>query len=90
VAWLAAPGSGPPRVAFGITRKVGTATVRNRLRRRIRELARSSRLPAGVWFITAGPGAGEVPFDVLATWWSEAVAALIGDRGARDLPAVGA
>jgi ribonuclease P protein component len=35
---------GPPRVGFTVTRKTGTATERNRIRRRLRELVR--QLPA--------------------------------------------
>ncbi len=32
--------AGPPRVGFTVSRKVGTATERNRVRRRLRELVR--------------------------------------------------
>jgi ribonuclease P protein component len=74
---------GPPRIAFGIGRKVGTAVTRNRLRRRLRELARASGL-SGTWFVGAAPGAGEVPFPTLAAWWTEAVEAVeaVGDTEA--------
>src|SRR5579862_1355733 len=57
VAWLA-DGDGPPRVAFAVGRKVGGAVVRNRVRRRLRALARTSALPAGAWLVGVGPGAG--------------------------------
>jgi len=63
-------------VAFGISRHIGNAVTRNRLRRRLRELARRSSLPAGVWFVSAGPGAGEASFAALSGWWDEAVATL--------------
>jgi len=60
----AAPGRGDPAhpcVAFSISRKVGPAVVRNRLRRRLRDelagLARSDRLPAGAYLIGLGAGA---------------------------------
>jgi len=49
---------------------------RNRLRRRLRELARRSSLPAGVWFVSASPGAGEASFSDLAGWWDEGMATL--------------
>jgi ribonuclease P protein component len=81
---------GPPRVAFGIGRKVGPAVLRNRLRRRLRELARSSALGSGAWFVSAAPGAGEVPFETLAAWWAEAVAATGGAAATAGVGAVAA
>ncbi len=54
---------GPPRVAYAITKRVGSAVVRNRLRRRLRaicaDLARSQpgTVPAGALLISAGPEA---------------------------------
>ena len=76
LAWLDDGRPPPPRVAFGISRHVGNAVTRNRLRRRLRELARHSSLPAGVWFVTASPGAGDASFASLAGWWDEGVASL--------------
>ena len=59
----------PPRVAFAIGRAVGTAVVRNRLRRRLRALlserARSGALASGWWLIGAHPSATELTFDQL-------------------------
>lgn len=50
-----------PCVAFGISRKVGPAVVRNRLRRRLRDeldgLARAQRLPTGAYLVALGPAA---------------------------------
>jgi len=52
---------GHPCVAFSISRKVGSAVVRNRLRRRLRDelggLARADRLPAGAYLIGLAPAA---------------------------------
>lgn len=52
---------GPPRVAYAMTKRVGGAVVRNRLRRRLRalvtDLARSGRVPAGALLLSAGPEA---------------------------------
>ncbi len=74
----------PVRVAYAIPGAVGTAVVRNRLRRRLRarvdELRRADRLPAGRLLIGARPGAE-------ALGWAElgaAVSALVA-----DLPTVG-
>ena len=54
----------PPCVGFAIGRRVGTAVVRNRLRRRLRDevaaLARSGRLPAGAYLIGLAPAAASL------------------------------
>lgn len=39
---------GPPRIGFTVTRKVGTATERNRVRRRLREMVRLGAAEAGM------------------------------------------
>lgn len=46
---LIEPGTTPPRVGFVVSRAVGGAVVRNKVRRRLRELVRSrlNSLPAG-------------------------------------------
>ena len=46
---LIEPGTAPPRVGFVVSRAVGGAVVRNKVRRRLRELVRSrlNSLPAG-------------------------------------------
>jgi len=43
------PSAGPPRAGFVVSRAVGTAVVRNRVRRRLRHLARPrlAELPGG-------------------------------------------
>lgn len=54
---------GPTRLAFAITRRVGTAVVRNRLRRRLREIcvdldrSRPSLVPAGALLVAPAPEA---------------------------------
>jgi ribonuclease P protein component len=40
--------NGPARIGFTVTRKVGTATERNRVRRRLREMVRLTAAEAGM------------------------------------------
>jgi ribonuclease P protein component len=68
----------PARLGFAINRKVGNAVVRNRLRRRLREIARATGLDTGVWLVSAAPGAGEASFAELTAWWQAAVDRLSG------------
>jgi ribonuclease P protein component len=77
VAWLA-DGLGPPRVAFAVGRRAGGAVARNRARRRLREVARASSLPAGAWLIGAGPGVATASYAELSGWVASAVADLAG------------
>ena len=72
VAWVDDDRDLPARVAFAISKKVGPAVVRNRLRRRLRELARRGGLRSGAWMIIASPGAGEASFAALAGWFEQA------------------
>jgi len=58
-------GDEPPRVAFAVSRKVGTAVVRNRLRRQVRAYlgevrsVDSARFPSGVWLFAIQPSAAD-------------------------------
>ena len=69
VTWIPGHENDPPRVAFAIGRKVGTAVVRNQLRRRLRgafvELAAEGRVPAGAYLFTAGGRATELTYEEL-------------------------
>jgi ribonuclease P protein component len=50
-------------VAFAIGKRVGTAVVRNRLRRRLKEALRlDAPLPAGAYLVRAQPGAVALDF----------------------------
>jgi len=56
---LPQPAGEPPRIAYAIGRRVGSAPVRNRLRRRLREAMRAEaeRLAPGAYLLGAGPTA---------------------------------
>ena len=53
-----------PRVAYSVGRKVGTAVVRNQLRRRLRAIvaARAVGLTPGAYLVSAGPRAADLNF----------------------------
>lgn len=62
VAWVREPeATTPPRVAFAVGRRVGSAVARNRVRRQLREAASelASELAPGAYLIAyrGGPGA---------------------------------
>lgn len=63
----------PPRIAFAVSRKVGPAVVRNRLRRQVRahlgQLRGEDppRLPGGSWLFAIQPSAAESGREVLLT-----------------------
>ena len=49
-----------PLVAFAVGRKVGSAVVRNRIRRRLRDEASRHDLKPGAYLITVAPGAARI------------------------------
>ena len=78
--WSAAP-AGPPRVAFAIGRRVGTAVVRNRLRRRLRAvLAEQVDLAPGVYLVSTGPEAATLDYGELRDIVHKAVSQLSEPR----------
>jgi ribonuclease P protein component len=52
----------PPKVAFALSRALGPAVTRNRLRRRIRAILRDIDVPPGLLLIGANRGACELTF----------------------------
>jgi ribonuclease P protein component len=68
-----------PRLAYGVGRKVGTAVVRNRVRRRLRsaaqEVARARGVAPGAYLVTVRPGAADLPYARLRHDLDEALAA---------------
>jgi ribonuclease P protein component len=74
-------------VAYAITRKVGSAVVRNRVRRRLRALNRelASRMRPGAYLMTARAEAASMPYDQLRQSVISALDALSADdRDARS------
>jgi ribonuclease P protein component len=70
------PGSTRPAVAYAISRKVGSAVVRNRLRRQLRvvcrELAADGALDAAAYLVVVRPEAAGAPMTELRTALSSA------------------
>jgi ribonuclease P protein component len=67
VSWVPGNPAEPPRVAYTIGRRVGSAVVRNRLRRRLRALVRDfgPRLRPGAYLIGVRPDAALLSFEDL-------------------------
>lgn len=56
-----------PRVGFAVSRRVGNAVVRNRTRRRLRQICRDSgHLHGGAYLIRVQPEAATLPYAELA------------------------
>jgi ribonuclease P protein component len=70
---------GPVRVGFTVSRKVGTAVERNRVRRRLKEVVRlSAGLPAGNDYVLVGRRAAlSLPFDAIVKDFKRALVRLI-------------
>ena len=82
VTWLPGPDGEPPRLAFAIGKVVGTAVVRNRLRRRLRALFTelAPDLAPGTYLVSAGPAAPSLEYGDLRTTVSTALAQLAEPR----------
>jgi len=73
----------PGKVRFGLVagRRIGSAVVRNRAKRRLREAIRAAGLTPGFdYVVIAGEEVPDVPFATLVTWISQA-AETGSDRG---------
>jgi ribonuclease P protein component len=85
--------SGPSRVGFTVSKKVGNAVERNRVRRRLREVVRLSdaaRLRTGSDYVLIGRRAAlEVPFARLIEDFSHALERVHQQRRAAGRPAAG-
>jgi ribonuclease P protein component len=78
-----------PAIAFAISRKVGSATVRNQLRRRLRDSARRLDPPLmpGDYLLSASPEAADSPYGQLDGHLRHAVDALRETSASRRGPA---
>lgn len=67
VSWVPLPGCQARLVAFAISKRVGSAVVRNKLRRRLREAARlDASLPTGAYLVRVQPKATGLGYPALA------------------------
>jgi ribonuclease P protein component len=70
VSWVGGDPTEPPRVAYTIGRRVGSAVVRNRVRRRLRMVIREAAPmlhPGAYYLIGVGPDAAGLPYHSLRT-----------------------
>ena len=85
ISWLPAPSPQQAILAFAIPKRVGKAVVRNRLRRRLREVARLQLdLPSGVYLVRARPAAATLNFEQLGGHMAHAAATLVPPRPKLD------
>jgi ribonuclease P protein component len=82
--------SGPPRVGFTVSKKVGNAVERNRIRRRLREIVRRTSAVAprpGRDYVLIGRRAGlDAPFEGLVGDFASALQRLDQGRGQASGP----
>ena len=80
--------AGPPRFGFTVSKKVGTAVERNRVRRRLRDIVRrADALPSasGHDYVLIGRRAAlTIPFDRLMTDFAGALSRIHRNRRARS------
>jgi len=71
-----------PQVAYAISRQVGSAVVRNRLRRRLRAIVseQATSLPVGAYVVRAGPGGAVLGFDELRVTLRQALERAVEGR----------
>lgn len=69
--------STPPRVAYAVSRAVGPAVVRNRVRRRLRAAVRELAPAPGDYLVSASPSAAGASFSQLRGHLAAALDALV-------------
>jgi ribonuclease P protein component len=85
VSFLKQPSWSGVQVAYAVNRRVGSAVVRNRLKRRLRAIVteRATSLPAGTYVVRAGPGGPALGFDELRVAMNQALERATSDRSRR-------
>jgi ribonuclease P protein component len=76
------PGTEPPRVAYAVGRGVGTAVVRNRVRRRLRAATRAHAeelVPGCAYLVSAAAAAASSPYAELSASLHDSLRALRED-----------
>jgi ribonuclease P protein component len=85
VTWLAGAPDDAVEVAYAVSRRAGTAVVRNRIRRRLRAVVRSlaaepGGLAPGAYLLAAGAEGATLPFDELRRLVADGISAAQGAR----------
>jgi ribonuclease P protein component len=80
--------SDPPRVAFAVGRRTGSAVVRNRVRRRLRAILRdeaaAGSLAPGLYLVSAGPAAPGLAFGDLRRHLDRAIAQAVAQSSMKQ------
>jgi ribonuclease P protein component len=74
----------PPRVAYAVSKRVGPAVVRNRVRRRLRHAVAAHRellVPDGAYLVIPRPGSADASYAELSRWVAELLAGVPGAPG---------
>lgn len=81
VTFVADGPNGPPRVAYAVGRRVGSAVRRNRLRRRLRAVVAdlAPEMRPGAYLVGAAPAAADLPFGELKAVVSQALTTVSED-----------
>jgi ribonuclease P protein component len=86
VSFVEQPAWSRPEVAYAINRQIGSAVVRNRLRRRLRAIVseQAASLPVGAYVVRTGPGGTSLGYDELRVAMSQALNRAVGGPAGRS------
>ena len=86
ISFLKQPSWSEVQVAYAVNRRMGSAVVRNRLKRRLRAIVseRAASLPAGTYVVRAGPGGPALGFDELRIAMDQALERATNGRSRRS------